>query len=160
MQDIYKGDRRDDWRTPQKLWNCLNNEYVFQTDLAADFENTKCINHYYTVESNTLVAEWPKDQVCWLNPPFSQAEAFFKKCAREAGNGIKIVAIYKSANLETKTWQRWILPNADWVYFLDKRVNYDDHEGNPTNGVPFGSAIIGFNVWKPISSNGFIINLN
>lgn len=134
--NIFKGDRKDDWGTPQELFNELNQRFKFFIDLAATKKNTKCKLFY----KDSLVRTWPKKRVGWLNPPFSKAEQFFEKA-----KGHKLVAIYKASNLETQLWQDTILPNASWVCFLRGRTNYVVAKGEAKNGVPFNSAIIGYN---------------
>ena len=72
-----------------------------------------------------------------------------------------MVAIYKATNLETKTWQGAILPHCDGVLFLKGRTEYvrPDEKGG---GVPFGSAIIFYNVRKQMLTGsehlGFFVN--
>ena len=142
--NIYKGSRMDNWRTPSGLWIELDDLYHFKLDLAADKTNAKCDNFFHP-GNNSLDINWASWTLSpqWLNPPFSMATEFFQKAA-DCHN--KMVAIYKCSNLETALWQDIILPNADWVCFLRGRVNYENPDGTPSNQVPFGSALIGYNV--------------
>jgi phage N-6-adenine-methyltransferase len=137
--DIYKGLRSDEWGTPPELLQAIGLTDAF--DVCASAENHK-FPKYWTKENNCLSRDWPLDQWCWMNPPFSQAYAFFKKAANEAANGVRIVAIYKASNLETKTWQEVIFPYADKILILNKRTEYVGAGGR---GVPFGSALIFYN---------------
>ena len=41
------------WETPQSLFDELDVEFGFQSDLAADETNAKC-DRFYTLEDNTL----------------------------------------------------------------------------------------------------------
>lgn len=145
--DLYKGKRSDEWQTPNFLWEWLNFIYRFQFDLAASQTNKK-VDNYFSKKNNALIHNWSFIQgYSWMNPPFSLAEEFFKK-ASESKN--PIVAIYKCSNMETKTWQKYILPHA-LVHVLDKRVNYEIPNEPKRNGVPFASALILYRVKKGLN---------
>ena len=156
--DIYKGGRCDEWGTQPELLEKLGIKDAF--DVCASAENAK-FPEYWTVNDDALSREWPLGRVCFMNPPFSKAEAFFKKAAKEAARGVQVVSIYKATNLETKTWQGAILPHCDGVLFLKGRTEYvrPDEKGR---GVPFGSAIIFYNVRKKMLTGsehlGFFVN--
>lgn len=147
--DIYKGPKSDEWETPQDLIDMLNRSYRFKYDLAATKENAKA-ETYFTKETDSLAKSWNGlNGTSWLNPPFSLAKEFFKK-ASESKN--RIVAIYKSSNMETEVWQKYIFPYAR-VHVLSKRLNYVT-DGEEKNGVTFGSALIFYRVapravWLP-----------
>ena len=137
--NIYKGSRCDEWGTPPELLQAIALINAF--DVCASAENHK-FPAYWTKEDDCLSRDWPLDQWCWMNPPFSQAHTFFKKAAKEAARGVKIVAIYKASNMESKTWQEAIFPHATCMLLLKGRTEY---VGGGGKGVPFGSAIIYFN---------------
>lgn len=142
---FYKGARKDNWQTPPGLWKRIDKLYRFTWDLAADWDNAKCEN-YLDAYTNSLGVDWGSLKgTHWLNPPFSKAKEFFEKAAFQQN---PMVAIYKAANPETATWQEYIFKRADWVLFIAGRVNYVNAEGALLNGVPFGSALIGYRV-KP-----------
>ena len=142
--NIYSGGRCDEWGTPPELIEKLGlKEDTF--DVCASDENHK-FPQYWTKHDNCLRRPWPREQWCWMNPPFSSAYSFFEKAAKEADEGSKIVAIYKASNLEAKVWQELIFPHASAILFLKGRTNYVI-EGKGSKGVPFGSAIIYFNMW-------------
>ena len=48
---------KDDWGTPQKLYDALNKEFGFTMDACADDTNYKHEN-YYTAETDGLKADW------------------------------------------------------------------------------------------------------
>lgn len=48
---------KDDWGTPQKLYDALNKEFGFTLDACADKNNYKCAN-YYTAEADGLKMDW------------------------------------------------------------------------------------------------------
>jgi phage N-6-adenine-methyltransferase len=145
--DFFKGVRSDEWQTPKEIFEPLNAQYHFTCDLAASKKNKKLKKYF----SDSLNTDW-STEIGWLNPPFSQASLFIKKCV-----GNKVVVIYKAANPETILWQDVIFPNADWICFIRGRTNYINHERKKLNGVSFGSALIGFGVEVPENDFGYVI---
>lgn len=57
---------KDDWETPQDLFDKLNAFYGFTLDACASPKNAKC-KKYYTKEQNSLVQDWNNDTI-WCNP--------------------------------------------------------------------------------------------
>lgn len=146
---IYDGPRNDEYETPPDLFKKLSEVYIFTLDAAAT-EETKKADKFFSLEENALSQSWRTERIAWLNPPFSQAKEFFKKCRYEAKQGTKIIAIYKASNLENSTWQDYIFPSASYLKFIKGRTNYC-LDGQPTKGVQFGSVLIYYNV-KPIDT--------
>ena len=144
-QTFYAGARSDEWGTPDSIFNVLHEHFNFALDLAASEDNTKC-PLFFSAERSALERPWPHCITSWLNPPFSQAEAFFEKAAAEAKEGAQVVAIYKASNMETATWQKHIFPHATHVLIPRRRVEYVTGGDKRRHGVPFPSAIIGYNV--------------
>lgn len=48
---------RDDWETPQSLFDKLNQEFHFTIDVASSDSNAKCEKHY-TMKDNGLTKSW------------------------------------------------------------------------------------------------------
>lgn len=154
VEDIYAGGRSDEWGTPQDLWDKLNAQYAFVFDLAASAANTKC-GAYFSKDTSFLDALPVFPFRFWLNPPFSLSREFFRKIRimREKISETTGVAIYKSSNTETETWQKEIFPAASWIHFLAKRVNYE----GCGKSAPFPSALIGYNVPAPVDIPGVTV---
>lgn len=57
------------YSTPQKLFDYLNEEFQFETDVCANKENAKC-QHYFTEAEDGLKQDWIGR--CWMNPPFNR----------------------------------------------------------------------------------------
>lgn len=64
---------KDLWQTPQYLFDFLNKEFKFDTDVASSYLNHLC-DKYLTEEDNALVSDWGK--VNWCNPPYSSIGPF------------------------------------------------------------------------------------
>jgi len=48
---------KDDWETPQSLFDQLDEEFHFTLDAASNDQNAKC-EHHYTVENSGLEHSW------------------------------------------------------------------------------------------------------
>ena len=57
MDKVLLSTGKDDWGTPQRLYDELNKEFGFTLDACADESNYKCQN-YYTTADNGLTASW------------------------------------------------------------------------------------------------------
>jgi len=138
-------EERDDWNTPQWLFDKLDKQYDLIVDCCADESNKKCPIYYWDfLESGIIHTE----DTCWMNPPFSKAAEMFKHFFKVVNKG---VAIYRCDNLETALWQDIILKNATWVLIPKGRISY---EGKAGKGSRFPSALIGFNVKPPVDIEG------
>lgn len=143
-------EERDDWWTPQWLFDKLDEQYGFRLDCCATKENKKC--EFY--ENDFLNRNFNNDEnVCWMNPPFSKASDMFAHFFKLIKKG---VCIYRCDNMETKIWQDIIMPNATWVFIPKGRISY---EGKAGKGSRFPSALIGFNVEEPLDLDGWLLRL-
>ncbi len=57
MNKALMSSNKDDWCTPQDLFNKLNAEFHFDLDAAASDINTKC-PRYFTKETDGLQNSW------------------------------------------------------------------------------------------------------
>ena len=63
------------WRTPDPVFNFMDERYNFEADMAASLINKK-VNRYFTEEDNSLGFTWskmlPECSWVWCNPPYDQ----------------------------------------------------------------------------------------
>ena len=137
---------RDEWETPQWLFDHLNFQYQFSFDCCSK-NNCKC----NLGTKDFLGFENKSDFNCWMNPPFSKALEMFRHFFKVVNRG---VAIYRCDNMETKIWQEVILHNCSWVFIPNRRIAYEGMEGK---GSRFPSALIGYNVEPPKNLRGKIL---
>ncbi len=141
-------EERDEWETPQWLFDKLNKQYKFTFDCCANKKNTK------TKEFTNKFLMWhPIELKSWMNPPFSKADKMFEHFFKSVQQG---VAIFRCDNIETKLWQEVIFANASWIFIPNKRIRY---EGMTGKGSRFPSALIGFNVDSPKDMEGITLFL-
>ena len=144
-------EERDEWETPQWLFDILDKQYYFTFDCCAN--KTNCKKGYYSSDFETIYGDIINQKMCWINPPFSKALEMFRHFFKVVEKG---VAIYRCDNFETKIWQEVIFPNASWVFIPNKRIAY---EGISGKGSRFPSALIGVNVPSPTGLNGTILKV-
>lgn len=143
---------RDDWETPDILFNKLNKQYDFCFDCCATAENSKCI-----VYSNNFTKAENITGTAWMNPPFSKAKEMFEHFFKITKKG---VAIYRCDNIETKVWQEIILKKADWIFIPKGRITYQyNTELRQGKGSRFPSALIGINLEPPKEIEGTTLYL-
>lgn len=138
---------RDDWQTPQWLFDKLHSQYTFIFDCCATRENSKCAMY----SPNFKVIEKDLGYTFWMNPPFSLAREMFEHFFKVVEKGI---SIYRCDNMETKLWQEVILKNADWVFIPQGRISYEGKEGT---GSRFPSALIGKGLDAPKELEGYTL---
>jgi len=147
-------ESRDEWGTPQWLFDILDEQYNFTVDCCSTINNSKCAGNRF---ENFLNHVGDYRYIYWMNPPFSKALEMFKHFFKVVSKG---VAIYRCDNMETKVWQEVIFPNMSWILIPKRRISYTPFEtrnmcsGNISR---FPSALIGFNVPIPKNVYGIIL---
>lgn len=74
----------DQWATPQELFEELDREFAFETDVCAEDWNHKC-EQYFTPADDGLAQEW--SGVCWMNPPYGREIGTWMRKAFTASQG-------------------------------------------------------------------------
>ena len=139
-KDIIKTSLKDDWETPQELFEELDYCYNFTLDPCATDENAKC-EKYYTLEDNGLCQSW-KDEIVFMNPPYGRGIALWVKKAHEESmfNNATVVCLIP-ARTDTSYWHDYIFSNGYDVKFLRGRLKFE-RDGISGDPAPFPSAII------------------
>ena len=125
------------WATPKILFNQLNAEFGFNTDVCAIQENAKC-KHYFSPEINGLKQEWKG--VCFMNPPYGRVlYQWMEKAYLESLKGSIVVCVIP-ARTDTKYFHEFCM-KASEIRLVRGRLKF----GDSVNSAPFPSAIIIFN---------------
>lgn len=144
MDKVHFSTGKDDWGTPQDLFDALNKEFSFTLDPCADDNNHKC-DRYYTKIQDGLAQSWEGETV-FCNPPYSKKGGqgkWIEKCYREAKErGITVVALLP-ARTDTKAFHDYILGKAE-IRFIRGRVNFEVHTGEKGGKAPFPSMVVIF----------------
>jgi len=133
-----------EWETPQDLFNRLDKEFGFSTDVCATAENAKR-PHFFTKAQDGLAQDW--SGVCWMNPPYGRKiGAWVKKASESAKCGATVVCLLP-ARTDTKWWHEHIMKagsRAREVRFIRGRLKF----GGSKNSAPFPSCIV---IFEPFS---------
>lgn len=142
------GNDKDEWGTPDWLFNLLNKEARFTGDVAATEENAKC-KQFFTKKDDALSQDWFKRN--FLNPPYSArlVSRFMQKARLEANAGAVVWCLIRVAS-DTQWWHRNVM-EAQEIRFIEGRVDYVgvDLEGNKITQSPtFSSCVVIFDKKK------------
>ena len=86
MNKILFSSNKEDWETPQELFNELNKEFNFTVDVSSSDDNHKC-NKYYTEKENGLIQNWD-NEIIWCNPPYGRKIGDWVKKASESSTTV------------------------------------------------------------------------
>ncbi len=150
---------RDDWETPQSLFEELDAEFKFGLDAACTYDTCKLKKYglgIFTETTNALTVFWedyidPSCKAIFLNPPYGREIRHWVKKAYEESRdfGFTVVLLIPSRT-DTLYWHDYIMPYAE-VRFIKGRLAFEirgEPVRNPkTNGIqyaPFPNAIVIF----------------
>lgn len=149
MDKIHFRSQKDDWGTPQKLYDELNSEFHFTVDACADQDNFKHKN-YYTVETDGLNADWG-GQTVFCNPPYSKRkkdkpgqEDWIEKAYKESRENGATVVMLIPARTDTKAFHNFILGKATEIRFIKGRLKFEINRKENKDPAPFPSMIVVF----------------
>lgn len=114
---------KDDWETPQYLFDYLDRKYHFTLDPCSTHENAKCAKHY-TVAEDGLSQSWEGETV-FCNPPYGRdMYAWVRKCAIEACHA-KVVMLIPSRT-DTRYFHDFIYMKPNVRYeFIRGRLKFE-----------------------------------
>lgn len=143
MSDFFEAGRaamtssKDDWETPQALFDELNAVHRFTLDPCSTHENAKCAKHYTAAEDG-LAQSWA-GEVVYCNPPYGRETGkWVKKCAEESRHAKVVLLI--PARTDTAYFHDYIYHKAK-VTFLRGRLKFEQG-GVPIGCAPFPSMIV------------------
>ncbi|MCG8670227.1 MAG: phage N-6-adenine-methyltransferase [Pseudomonadales bacterium] len=149
---------RQDWQTPQHVFDHWNNIFNFTLDAAASKENALCWQYYTTDDlyqhikltddhvllhcTDGLIGLW--DDRTWLNPPYGRGEIekWVEKAYSQSKEG-KLICCLLPVSTSSKWWQNYVT-KADFIYYYPKRLRF----GGATENATFDNAIVIFGL-KP-----------
>ena len=144
---------KDDWGTPQALYDELDKEFSFTLDACADESNYKHEN-YYTAATDGLKKNWG-GQVVFCNPPYSKKtksnpgqEAWIEKAYKESEENGATVVMLIPARTDTKAFHEYILGKAQEIRFIKGRLKFEIDRKANKEAAPFPSMIVVFRKTK------------
>ena len=137
MNNILYSSNKDDWGTPQELFEKLNVKYNFTVDVASNDHNYK-VDKHYTIKEDGLKQDWSNERV-WCNPPYGRE---IYKWIEKASKSKCLSVFLIPARTDTKWFHEFIYRKDNVTYeFLKGRVKFD----GGVNSAPFPSMIVIFN---------------
>lgn len=133
--NVHFMSEKDDWGTPQDVFDLLNAEFGFTLDPCATAKNAKC-SHYFTKEDNGLSQSWA-GEVVFMNPPYGREVGLWIEKAYSETSATVVCLV--SARTDTKWWHRYCM-KANEIRFFTYRLEFD----GTGNKAPFPSALIIF----------------
>jgi phage N-6-adenine-methyltransferase len=127
--------KRQDWETPDEIFNPLDDEFNFTLDVCANSDNAKCVR-YYSEFIDGLEQNWV-NEVCWMNPPFGVQGKWVKKAFDEAQKGAKVVCLLP-ARTNTNWWHDYCMKGE--IRFIRGRPKFKGAK----HGLPQPLAIVIF----------------
>lgn len=128
----------NEWATPIKFFEKLNEEFNFTLDPCATKENAKC-KKYYTKEDDGLTKSWSGERV-FCNPPYGrEIPNWVKKCYEENKINNTFIVMLIPARTDTSYFHDYIY-NKQVIRFIRGRLKFNDGK----NPAPFPSMIVIF----------------
>ena len=121
----------DEWRTPESIYQKLNEEFNFNYDPCP--MTTNSIDRWL----DGLRSPWGTRN--FVNPPFSNWQEWVKKGYSEYKKG-NIVVFLIAARTDTKAFHEIILPYAAEIRFIKGRLKFYGAK----RGAPFPSMVVIF----------------
>ena len=78
---------KNDWQTPQWLFEALTLEFGLWLDAAANEKNALC-SYFLTPMQGALTCDWVSHGAIWCNPPYSNIKPWIAKAAEHAQSKI------------------------------------------------------------------------
>jgi phage N-6-adenine-methyltransferase len=143
--EIQASSKKDDWETPQFLFDALHNKYNFTLDACASHENAKLPN-YYTKKEDALIQKWGGRTFC--NPPYNRSVGKWAKKAYEESQQPynELVCLLIPARVDTSYWHEYIFGKAE-ITFLRGRLKFEI-QGVSGDPATFPSAIVVYGTEK------------
>lgn len=114
---------KDEWETPQYLFNELNSEFDFTLDVCATIKNTKCEN-FFSKKDDALNQSWFGR--CFMNPPYSRGniDKFVRKAYEETVLvNCELVVGVLPTRTSTKYFHEYIYGKTE-IRFLKGRIKF------------------------------------
>lgn len=132
-------DQKDKWKTPDHIFEHLNNIFKFTLDPCCEIDSAKC-SKYFTELENGLIQDWSTD-IVFCNPPYSRGniDLWMEKCFHESLKGATVVALIPISS-SAKWWHRYVIGKADIKYY-EGRIRFVGAEFT----APFSSCLAIYN---------------
>lgn len=139
MQKVMFSSQSGHWVTPQGLFNELDREFDFTTDVCAEIgsERKNMLQLYF----HSLTASWRIFQtrnVCWMNPPYGrEIVKWLAKADQEAKNNLITTVALLPARTDTEWFWKYCIHRE--IRLIKGRLHFSDK-----GPAPFPSMVVIF----------------
>jgi len=139
MKGAMMSSKKDEYETPQDLFDTFNEMFHFTLDAAATPKNAKC-EVFYTKEDDALSQDW-KGTV-WVNPPYGKyiTPKWVKKGYHESVKHGSFVCMLLPARTDTRWFHDIILKHAFAILIIKGRLRFVGEKDQ----APFPSIVVFF----------------
>ena len=137
--DLMFSSDKDDWETPQALFDELDREFDFTLDAAATEQNKKCDD--FLLDGIAEDTRW-QGRV-WCNPPYGKLiskfvfQAYYSWFHKDA----ELVVMLLPARTDTKYFHDYIYGIAE-IRFLKGRLKFEVNGVPAKHAAPFPSMLV------------------
>jgi phage N-6-adenine-methyltransferase len=122
-QKLMFSSERQDWATPQDVFDKLNEEFKFTLDPCCS-ELTKKCKRYYTKETDGLSKDWSGENV-FINPPFGREQAaWIKKGYEESLKPNTTIVFLIPARTDTIAFHKYLYGKSE-IRFIKGRLTFE-----------------------------------
>ncbi len=139
------GDVRQEWETPQDLFDALNAEFRFDVDVAASVDNAKLLR-FFSRTINGLKQPWDGLKV-YCNPPYREIAPWVDKAVEQAMARNSTCVLLLPARTE-QAWFRTVLHRASELSFFNARIQFAPPRGVAPSSNREGSILAVFGASK------------
>ena len=119
--EVLFSSAKEEWETPQDLFDKLDAEFHFTIDVAALPCNAKC-KRFYTPETDGLKQDWT-GEVVWCNPPYGKKAVDFVRKAYQQMDTKTVMLL--PARTDTKWFHDYIYHNScAQIIFIKGRLKF------------------------------------
>ena len=112
---------KQDYGTPDNIYQPLHDLFDFTLDPCATFENAKC-DKFFTEEQDGLIQNWEGEKV-FCNPPYNKLANWLRSIATR--EDYKYCVVLCPARVGQKYFQEaWMSEKCEQVLFLSERVKF------------------------------------
>lgn len=144
-QQIDVEDVRQEWQTPDALWQGLHSEFQFDLDVAANASNAKVL-HFISKTMDGLTSSWTGHRI-WCNPPYKLIRPWVEKACELAKSPGKTTVLLLPARIEQR-WFRTALYHSTELAFFNSRIQFTPPRDVPASSNREGSILVVFGPTK------------
>jgi len=151
-RNLMCSSKSKEWFTPKPIFDKLNAEFHFTTDICTSAANPVGCPIFFTKEQDGLknLDKWQGNVFC--NPPYGrEVDIWVTKCAQYAKSGRGTAVMLIAARTDTERFHKYIwdkekhnpYPGVE-VRFLQNRIKFLNSQGKAEDPAGFPSMVVVF----------------